>query len=144
MVVGMRKDIAIYARWDSEAEVWLVTSAAVPDLVIEAQIWPAMIEEVRLILPDLLKLNGQARRGRLLDLPRGGAPGPCRGLMAELYRQVVAILREHGCTLVRSGKVSHEIWFSPANGRHVTVPRSTRSRHTANEVSKQAGLPKTL
>ncbi|HAN64756.1 MAG TPA: type II toxin-antitoxin system HicA family toxin, partial [Rhizobiales bacterium] len=26
--------------------------------------------------------------------------------------------------------------------RYVTVPRSTKSRHTANEVLKQAGLPK--
>ena len=62
--------------------------------------------------------------------------------MAELYRRVAAILRENGCLLVRTGKGSHEIWFSPVNGRHVTVPRSTRSRHTANEVLKQAGLPK--
>jgi predicted RNA binding protein YcfA (HicA-like mRNA interferase family) len=39
-------------------------------------------------------------------------------------------------------KGSHEIWFSPVNGKHFTVPRSTKSRHTANEVLKQAGLPK--
>jgi len=26
--------------------------------------------------------------------------------------------------------------------RHVTVPRSTKSQHTANEVLKQAGLEK--
>jgi hypothetical protein len=34
------------------------------------------------------------------------------------------------------------MWFSPITGRHVTVPRSTKSRHTANDVLKQAGLPK--
>jgi predicted RNA binding protein YcfA (HicA-like mRNA interferase family) len=62
--------------------------------------------------------------------------------MANLYRNIVAILREHGCTLVRQGKGSHEIWFSPVNNHHVTVPRSTKSRHTANEVLKRAGLPK--
>jgi predicted RNA binding protein YcfA (HicA-like mRNA interferase family) len=62
--------------------------------------------------------------------------------MAELYRRLVMILQESGCTLVRSGKGSHEIWFSPVNGRHVTVPRSTKSRHTANEILKEAGLPK--
>ena len=62
--------------------------------------------------------------------------------MAALYRQLASILREHGCVLVRSGKGSHEIWFSPISGFHVTVARSTRSRHTANEVLKQAGLPK--
>jgi predicted RNA binding protein YcfA (HicA-like mRNA interferase family) len=62
--------------------------------------------------------------------------------MAELYRELAAILREHGCHIVRSGKGSHEIWYSPVSGRHVTVPRMTKSRHTANDVLKQAGLPK--
>jgi len=62
--------------------------------------------------------------------------------MAELYRELVGILRQNGCYLVRSGKGSHEIWYSPVSNRHVTVPRSTKSRHTANDVLKQAGLPK--
>jgi predicted RNA binding protein YcfA (HicA-like mRNA interferase family) len=53
-------------------------------------------------------------------------------------------LKENGCRLVRSGKGSHEIWFSPISERHVTVPRSTKSRHTANEVLKEAGLPKSF
>ena len=62
--------------------------------------------------------------------------------MADLYRELVAILRAHGCYLVRGGKGSHEIWYSPVSNRHVTVPRSTKSRHTVNDVLKQAGLPK--
>jgi predicted RNA binding protein YcfA (HicA-like mRNA interferase family) len=59
--------------------------------------------------------------------------------MAEFYRDLVAILRTHGGYLVRAGKGSHEIWYSPVNKRHVTVPQS---RHTANDVLKKAGLPK--
>jgi predicted RNA binding protein YcfA (HicA-like mRNA interferase family) len=62
--------------------------------------------------------------------------------MAELYRELVAILHAHGCYLLRTGKRSHEIWYSPVSKRHVTVPRSTKSRHTANDILKQAGLPK--
>lgn len=62
--------------------------------------------------------------------------------MADFYRQLAAILLAAGCQLVRSGKGSHEIWLSPVNGRHVTVPRTTKSRHSAHEVLKQAGLPK--
>jgi predicted RNA binding protein YcfA (HicA-like mRNA interferase family) len=62
--------------------------------------------------------------------------------MAEFYRELVAILSAHRCYLVRKGKGSHEIWYSPVNGKHLTVPRSTKSRHTANDVLKQAGLPK--
>jgi predicted RNA binding protein YcfA (HicA-like mRNA interferase family) len=62
--------------------------------------------------------------------------------MAEFYRELVAILRANGCHLVRKGKGAHEIWYSPVNGRHVTVPRTAKSRHTANDVLKQAGLEK--
>jgi predicted RNA binding protein YcfA (HicA-like mRNA interferase family) len=64
--------------------------------------------------------------------------------MAEFYRKLVAILRENGCKPVRPGKGSHEIWYSPIKDRYITVPRSTKSRHTANEVLKRAGLPKSF
>jgi predicted RNA binding protein YcfA (HicA-like mRNA interferase family) len=62
--------------------------------------------------------------------------------MADFYRELVALLRAHGCTIVRKGKGSHEIWFSPVNGRHVTVPRMTKSRHTVNDILKKAGIQK--
>ncbi|MGZ8323053.1 MAG: type II toxin-antitoxin system HicA family toxin [Rhodoplanes sp.] len=62
--------------------------------------------------------------------------------MADFYRQLVEILRGNGRRIVRSGKGSHEIWFSPINNRNFSVPRTTKSRHTANEVLKRAGLPK--
>jgi predicted RNA binding protein YcfA (HicA-like mRNA interferase family) len=62
--------------------------------------------------------------------------------MADLYRGLVRILEANGCYLVRTGKGSHEIWYSPVSNKNVTVPRSTKSRHTANDVLKQAGLPK--
>jgi predicted RNA binding protein YcfA (HicA-like mRNA interferase family) len=60
--------------------------------------------------------------------------------MAELYRDLVRNLEANGCYLVRKGKGSHEIWYSPVSNRNLTVPRSTKSRHTANDVLKQAGL----
>jgi predicted RNA binding protein YcfA (HicA-like mRNA interferase family) len=62
--------------------------------------------------------------------------------MGDLYRELVAILRANGCELVRKGKGSHEIWYSPVSRRHVTVPRTTKSRQTASDFLKQAGLPK--
>ena len=55
----MSRSIAIYARWDAEARVWIATSHDVPGLVVEADTWPTMIEEVRLVLPDLLELSGE-------------------------------------------------------------------------------------
>jgi hypothetical protein len=55
----MTRSITIDARWDGEAGVWIATSAGVAGLVVEADTWPAMIEEVRLILPELLELSGE-------------------------------------------------------------------------------------
>jgi hypothetical protein len=55
------RNISIDARWDGETSVWIATSNDVPGLVVEADTWPAMIEEVRLVLPDLLELSGQRR-----------------------------------------------------------------------------------
>jgi hypothetical protein len=54
----MSRDINIQARWDGEASVWIATSNDVPGLVVEADTWPAMIEEVRLVLPELMELSG--------------------------------------------------------------------------------------
>ena len=62
--------------------------------------------------------------------------------MANFYRDLVAILRANGFQFLRAGKGSHEIWVNPATNRQVTIPRTTKSRHTANDVLKQAGLPK--
>lgn len=39
-------------------------------------------------------------------------------------------------------KAAMMIWYTPVSKRNVTVPRSTKSRHTANEVLQQAGLAK--
>jgi hypothetical protein len=54
----MNRAITINARWDGDAKVWLATSEDVQGLVVEAESWPAMIEEVRLVLPELLALSG--------------------------------------------------------------------------------------
>jgi hypothetical protein len=55
----MDREIMIAARWDAEASVWIATSDDVPGLVVEAATWPAMIEEVRLVLPELLEVEGR-------------------------------------------------------------------------------------
>jgi hypothetical protein len=52
------------------------------------------------------------------------------------------LLEEAGCELVRHGKGDHRIWYSPITGGHVVVDGGVMSRHTANDVPKQAGLPK--
>lgn len=62
--------------------------------------------------------------------------------MASLYAELAKHLKTNGCSLIRSGKGSHEIWHSPINGRTFTVPRSLSAVPLANAILKQAGLPK--
>jgi predicted RNA binding protein YcfA (HicA-like mRNA interferase family) len=52
------------------------------------------------------------------------------------------LLLDAGCYLVRQGKGSHEIWHSPLTRRNIPVPVGIPSRHTANAILRQAGLPK--
>jgi hypothetical protein len=52
------------------------------------------------------------------------------------------ILSESGCRFERQGKGDHEIWYSPISGKRFPVDSSIKSRHTANAVLQQAGLPK--
>ncbi|HET7606609.1 MAG TPA: type II toxin-antitoxin system HicA family toxin [Sphingomicrobium sp.] len=61
--------------------------------------------------------------------------------MVQGYGKLVKrILREHGFELLRSGKGDHEIWWNPQTKRQVTVDGGTRSRYTAQETLKQAGI----
>jgi predicted RNA binding protein YcfA (HicA-like mRNA interferase family) len=62
--------------------------------------------------------------------------------MANLYRALAAQLQDAGCRLVRQGKGSHEIWYSPVSRRTFSVPINITSQPLANAILKQAGLPK--
>ena len=62
--------------------------------------------------------------------------------MANDERAVRKALEDAGCSFVRRGKGDHDIWYSPISERHMTVDGTIKSRHTANEVLKQAGLAK--
>jgi predicted RNA binding protein YcfA (HicA-like mRNA interferase family) len=59
----------------------------------------------------------------------------------DFYRDLVKILLAAGFTQIDGGKGSHEKWQNANTRKCITVPRS-KSRHTANEVLKQAGLRK--
>lgn len=49
-------------------------------------------------------------------------------------------LRAAGCKFVRQGRGS--LWHSPITRRNFAVPVGIPSRHTANAILRQAGLPK--
>ena len=45
-------------QWDEEAAEWIATSDDVPGLVLESGSFDALVERVKLAVPELLKLNG--------------------------------------------------------------------------------------
>lgn len=59
----------------------------------------------------------------------------------DLYPDLARILKAAGWQRLSGGKGSHEKWRHPASGKTLVVPR-TKSRHTANDILKDAGLPK--
>ena len=50
-------EYAIKLTWDSDAYVWIATSEDVPGLVLESGSYDALIERVRMAVPDLLGQN---------------------------------------------------------------------------------------
>ncbi|OIP06773.1 MAG: hypothetical protein AUK53_12015 [Betaproteobacteria bacterium CG2_30_59_46] len=62
--------------------------------------------------------------------------------MSDYSDKLKELLRNAGCYFDRHGKGDHDIWFSPATGIRFPVDSKIKSRHTANAVLKQAGLPK--
>jgi hypothetical protein len=61
---------------------------------------------------------------------------------ATFDRELRQLLRQAGSAFVRTGKGSHEIWYSPITGWRFPVLGGIVSRHTANGVLRQAGLPR--
>jgi predicted RNase H-like HicB family nuclease len=53
----MRK-FNVPAIWDSDAGVWVATSDDVPGLTTEASSMEALIEKLRVMIPELLDANG--------------------------------------------------------------------------------------
>jgi hypothetical protein len=43
--------------WDSDAAVWIATSRDVPGLILESGSFDALLERVRMAVPELLELN---------------------------------------------------------------------------------------
>ncbi|MFW5936732.1 MAG: type II toxin-antitoxin system HicA family toxin [Desulfosalsimonas sp.] len=62
--------------------------------------------------------------------------------MSDYTRDLKRSLRKAGCYPERQGKGDHEIWYSPVTRIRFVLDNAIKSRHTANAVLKQAGLPK--
>ena len=48
----------VHADWDDEAGVWVASSDDVPGLVTGADTLEALVEKLRVMVPEMLELNG--------------------------------------------------------------------------------------
>ncbi len=62
----MRRVYNVQARWDGEGGVWVAESEDVPGLVAEAESPNALAGKLRVLIPELLEVNGV--------LPAGSEP----------------------------------------------------------------------
>lgn len=62
--------------------------------------------------------------------------------MTDYTPALKKLLRQQGYAFWRSGRGDHEVWRNDETGRKVIVDDAIKSRHTANGILKQAGLPK--
>jgi uncharacterized protein DUF1902 len=57
------RTITVDARWDNEAGVWIATGQNIDGLVVEADTWPILIEEIQLVAPELFEvMSGTSAR----------------------------------------------------------------------------------
>jgi predicted RNA binding protein YcfA (HicA-like mRNA interferase family) len=62
--------------------------------------------------------------------------------VTDFAAELLDRLRSAGYTFLRHGKGSHDIWRNPKTGKSLAIPRKVPSRHFANKILKDAGLPK--
>ena len=60
--------------------------------------------------------------------------------MAEYENKVRNVLSNNECYFLRRGRGDHDIWYSPVKDSSFPVAVKIKSRHTANEIMKQAGI----
>ena len=60
--------LTVRAEWDPEAGVWVAESDDVPGLVTEADTLERLVERLRVLVPELLELNGAVERSAPIEL----------------------------------------------------------------------------
>jgi len=60
----MSRTYEVEVHWDSEAGVWVAESDDIPGLVAEAESINALVEKVKVLVPELFELNGGLELGQ--------------------------------------------------------------------------------
>jgi len=61
MCIDDMNEYIINIIWDDEAAVWIATSDDAPGLVLESGSYDALLERVRVAVPELLELNSHTK-----------------------------------------------------------------------------------
>ena len=61
----------------------------------------------------------------------------------SLSGDLIRILEDAGCSKLSDGS-RHDVWILPKTRQPFTIPQMLRSRHTANEILRQAGIIRKL
>lgn len=54
----MIKPYYVHAAWDEVAGVWVASSEDVPSLATEAETTEALVQKLKVLIPELLEMNG--------------------------------------------------------------------------------------
>jgi len=63
--------------------------------------------------------------------------------VGSLRLDLIRILEDAGCSKYKDGN-RHDLWILPTTQRPFTIPHTLKSRLTANEILKQAGIIRKL
>jgi hypothetical protein len=55
-----QRTYVVHATWDGDADVWVAESDDVPGLIAQAATPQALLSKLRVLVPELLELNGCA------------------------------------------------------------------------------------
>lgn len=69
--------LTVRADWDPEAGVWVAESEDVPGLVTEADTLERLVERLRVLVPELLELNGATQPMAPIELVTRLPENPC-------------------------------------------------------------------
>ena len=61
-------EYSINTVWDSDAAVWVASSDDVPGLCLESGSLDALIEKVKVAIPELLELNNHASQNQQISV----------------------------------------------------------------------------
>jgi predicted RNase H-like HicB family nuclease len=67
------RSYTVRAIWDDEAKVWVAESDDVPGLITEAASPEELAGKLRILVPELLELNGRLAKAQLISIKIRGS-----------------------------------------------------------------------